>query len=66
MSHGLKKFKLCITRCINNEKQQLSKIKCLNRLRTKHNPNLIEGPIYGHNSIAKKYLPLKIDVNILT
>ena len=64
MSHDLKKFKLCITRCINNENQQLSRIKCLNRLRSKNNPNLIENPIYGHNVIAKKYLPLKIDINI--
>ena len=57
MAYGLKKFKLCITRCTNNEQQQLCRIKCLNILQLKHNLNLIEGPIYGHNVIAKKYLP---------
>ena len=63
MSHGLKKFKTVTTKCLNNEQQQLRRIKYLDKLRLLHNPSLSENPIYGHHSINKKYLPLKTDIN---
>ena len=63
MSHGLKKFKTVTAKCLNNEQQQLRKIKYLDKLRLLHNPALSENPIYGHYSINKKYLPLQININ---
>ena len=63
MSYGLKKFKTVTTKCLNNEQQQLRRIKYLDKLRLLHNPSLSENPIYGHFSINKKYLPLKPDIN---